>query len=289
MKRILLCLSASFLFQWMSMAQVNVDLSTVTIETFPNPSTKVSASVVSGELRINFTSQNFWGDDLKIVFANPINMSGVTSPSISYDAAVSATNGLSFAGTGTQCNSASLNFIPLGISVIDSDNDYSSSSVSSGIYDQAFSAFTNAVTLGGANVNYASITGISIKPSSFTTPSGVDCVPSTVSGTIIIRNLVVPGTATSILSAASKVGSFNVFPNPVATGVNATIEASALSSASSLQVMVYDLTGKMVQTSSISSASIKAPINTSSLAKGSYIVKLMIDGEAAKSSLLIVQ
>jgi len=112
--------------------------------------------------------------------------------------------------------------------------------------------------------------------------------PSTFNGLVTMDNLKL-GTAVKVgldtKSAASKISSSTVFPNP--TEGEFTVRLN-LNNSSSATILVSDLMGKQVASKTAVNG-VDTKFETTGLAKGMYTVTYVIDGTPAKSELVVVK
>jgi len=112
--------------------------------------------------------------------------------------------------------------------------------------------------------------------------------PSTFSGAVTIDNFKV-GTTVKVglgtSSAASKISSSTVFPNPTEGEFNVRLN---LNGASEATILVSDLMGKQVASKTAVNG-VDTKFYTTGLAKGMYTVTYVIDGTPAKSELVVVK
>lgn len=286
MKKLLLLFFAVMLFQVNAFSQTGVcnDFSSSTgMSQYPDPSSEVSYSVSGGELTITFTNAAFWADEVKWDFPSTIDISGIATPQITYEAAIVS---LTINGTGTGC--AAVNYLPLGMIVYDADGSYNTGTASTGYYQTTYVAGSNDIPgTPAAGVDYSMIQGIAIKPASF---SATDCTPTSVSGSIKLKNLNV-GTAScapaSVNTAKLNISSVSVYPNPAAGKANIELK---MKQASDVKIVVVDMMGREVmQVAEGSFTELNKEINTSALQKGIYAVNVILNGNSAETKLLVVE
>jgi hypothetical protein len=250
------------------------------ISTYPDPSSTIAGSVASNELTITFTNTSFWGDEVKVNLPSVVDVTGHMT--MSYDVQV-----VSLTINGTGCSA--VNYLPLGISVYDSEGDYSSGQATSGYYDNAYAGGSVAINSGGTNVNYASIAGISIKAASFSEPG---CTGTSVTGSLKIKNLKVGNTSaacgtSAIADGQTYVADSKIYPNP--SSDLARIELQ-LKSISTVKVTLSDMMGKELMILSEGTTDYLAKdFSVANLNKGIYTVNYFINGAVAKSEMLMVK
>lgn len=250
------------------------------ISTYPDPSTTISGTVASNELTITFNNTAFWGDEIKIALPSAVNVT--SNLTVSYDIQV-----VSLTINGTGCSA--INYLPLGISVYDSEGDYTNGNSTVGYYDNAYVAGSVAINNSASAVNYTSISGVSIKAASFS--DGTCTAPTSVSGSIKIKNLRVGDASASCVGtaveASKAISASRLYPNP--TSDLAKVELT-LQSASAVKVVLSDAMGKPVMTVAEGSfAELTKEFSVANLNKGIYTVNYYINGEAAKAELLMVK
>jgi hypothetical protein len=283
MKKLLLSASL-FCFATLGRAQTTVVCNTFpdasNVSVYETPSTGyVTYNVNPGmnELNVAYNNAPSWADwatataELKISFA-ATDITGLTTPVILYEI---ETNSVVL--TGTSCGTS----LPLGISVVDSDNDYSAGLSSNiGYWVGLDTAHFTGIDESTSSVNYAAITTIAIKPA---IPAGC-----TVSGGFILKNVCLGELpVSSTTSASAAISTSKLYPNPVADV--AKIEMT-LKSISDVKITVSDMMGKEMMTITEGSmSSVDASFDVSNLNKGVYSVNYFVNGAAAKAELLMVK
>jgi hypothetical protein len=87
----------------------------------------------------------------------------------------------------------------------------------------------------------------------------------------------VSGIETTILN-----GKINVFPNPTQSKLSVTL--SNMPSTNDLQFFVYDVNGKVVASDKLNADQHAFDVNTQSLAKGVYVLKVVSDGKESQTA-----
>jgi hypothetical protein len=249
---------------------------------YPDPSTQVSYSVSNSELTLTFTNYNFWGDEVKINFASTLDLSSQSlTDVISYTVSVSNI-------TIGNCNDAGNNYVGLGISLYDTDGDYSNGTASSIGFWGTDQAGTNSVANAPAAFNSASIQGMAIKASSsnYANCSGTATLAS---GVVVIKNLKIgSGNCTaSLLGGTNATASLQLFPNPATEEVTLNL---SLPETSSVMVEVRDVLGKSVlKMEEVNTAELSKTFNVSSLSEGVYQVSYYVNGVVSGTEMLVVK
>jgi len=249
------------------------------VATYETPGTYIAYSAASNELTVTYTNAPSWSDwntataELKIIIPSA-STSTLTNPAVLYEIEVS-----SLTLTGTGCGDV----LPLGISVVDGDNDYSTGVSSNiGYWVGLDTAHFTSINPTASIVNYGALTTIAIKPA---TPAGC-----TVSGSFKLRNVCIgeePVTTSVLNKTSNNITNSKIYPNP--TSDMAKIEME-LTSVSDVKVTLTDLMGKEVMTiTEGSTAFVNSSFNVSALNKGIYTVNYTVNGSAAKTELLMVK
>lgn len=250
-----------------------------------DPNNKVSYSVANNELTIVFTAAAFWGqNEMKWDFPSPINISGLSSPTINYDVAVTS---VVVSGTGTGCGA--INYTLFGVSFYDGNNNtYSNGTASNGYYQSTFVAGSNPLDAGSASLS--NIVGISIKPASFSDAACDVSSSGTITATVKIKNLkignAICGGSNGVNVFEEKISEAKIYPNPSSEKSTLSLKLNDLAN---IKITLHDLTGKeIIALIDGRFTEVKREINTADLSAGTYIVNYTIDGARKKSELLVV-
>lgn len=249
---------------------------------YPDPSSQVSYSVSNSELTLTFTNYAFWDHEVKIDFPSTLDLSSQSLTGIiTYTASVSNI-------TIGNCNDAGNNYVGLGISLYDTDGDYSDGTASSVGFWGTDQAGNNNVNNSPAGFNLASIKGMAIKASSsnYTNCSGT---ANLATGVVVIKNLKIGTNActASLIDNAANTASFQLFPNPSEEEVKMKV---SLPTASNISIVINDVLGKEVmKQEEINTSELSKIINVSSLLEGVYQVSYYVNGVISGTEMLVVK
>jgi len=110
---------------------------------------------------------------------------------------------------------------------------------------------------------------------------------SSYNGTLLISNFKVGNATTTGVTSSSNIATSSLYPNPTSDVANVSLDLKA---AADVKVVLNDMLGNQVDVINAgTTASVKTSFNVSKLAKGAYTVNYIINGESAKTELLLVK